>query len=116
MAARAKGKATKNLLRVALVGLAAASAARAEEATTGKCEQPGGDFVRDNGYKGPQTCEECHAGTTKAFLQTVHWKHASKATNVENLDPAVAAARGTTSPTSQAIQERGWQGRHRPGG
>ena len=48
---------------------------------------PGNDSIRESGYKGPETCEECHPGTTKAFLDTVHWKHASKVTNVDGLDP-----------------------------
>jgi hypothetical protein len=51
-------------------------------------EHPGNDTIREKGYAGPQTCEECHPGTAKAFLGTVHWKHASKVTNVEGLDPA----------------------------
>ncbi len=50
-------------------------------------EHPGNDVIREKGYKGPETCEECHPGTAKAFLGTVHWKHASKVTNVDNLDP-----------------------------
>ena len=35
-----------------------------------------------DGYQGPATCEKCHAGVAHAFLDTVHWKHASKVTNV----------------------------------
>ncbi len=50
-------------------------------------DHPGREFIEQNGYKGPATCEECHPGTAKSFLDTVHWKHASKITNVENLDP-----------------------------
>ncbi|OFZ18636.1 MAG: cytochrome C [Bdellovibrionales bacterium GWB1_55_8] len=44
-------------------------------------------YIEKNGYKGPETCEECHPGTAKEFLGVVHWKHASKVTNVEGLDP-----------------------------
>jgi hypothetical protein len=50
-------------------------------------EHPGKEVLEKSGYKGPETCEECHPGTAKAFLDTVHWKHASKVTNVEGLDP-----------------------------
>jgi len=50
-------------------------------------EHPGKEAIGKNGYKGPATCEECHPGTAKAFLETVHWKHASKVSNVEGLDP-----------------------------
>ncbi len=50
-------------------------------------EHPGREYIEKNGYKGPATCEECHPGTAKKFLDTVHWKHASKITNVDNLDP-----------------------------
>lgn len=50
-------------------------------------EHPGKEYMEKNGYKGPATCEECHPGVAKEFLDTVHWKHASKVTNVENLDP-----------------------------
>ena len=50
-------------------------------------EHPGREYIEKNGYKGPATYEECHAGTAKQFLRTVHWKHASKVTNVDGLDP-----------------------------
>ncbi len=50
-------------------------------------DHPGKESIEKNGYKGPETCEECHPGTTKGFLQSVHWKHASKVNNVEGLDP-----------------------------
>lgn len=50
-------------------------------------EHPGKEQIEKNGYKGPSTCEECHPDTAKKFLDTVHWKHASKVTNVDNLDP-----------------------------
>lgn len=65
-----------------LLALAVAAAAHAGD-------HPGRDSILKTGYKGPQTCEECHPGTAKAFLETVHWKHASKVTNVENVDPNV---------------------------
>lgn len=51
-------------------------------------EHPGKESIEKSGYKGPETCEECHPDTAKKFLGTVHWKHASKVTNVDNLDPA----------------------------
>lgn len=51
-------------------------------------EHPGNDYIKQNGYAGPATCEECHPGTAKAFLGTVHWKHASKVPNVEGVDPS----------------------------
>ncbi|MGE5190640.1 MAG: cytochrome c3 family protein [Gemmatimonadota bacterium] len=72
--------------RVAIFGLLAAGLVAAA-AHAG--EHPGREFVEKNGYKGPATCEaeDCHPGTAKAFLSTVHWKHASKVTNVEGLDP-----------------------------
>lgn len=52
-------------------------------------EHPGKAYIEKNGYRGPSTCEaaDCHPGTAKRFLSTVHWTHASKAPNVENLDP-----------------------------
>lgn len=50
-------------------------------------EHPGKEYIQQNGYKGPETCEECHPGKAKAFLSTVHWKHSSKVTNVEGIDP-----------------------------
>jgi cytochrome c len=50
-------------------------------------EHPGRESLEKSGYRGPETCEECHPGTAKGFLDTVHWKHASKVTNVEGLDP-----------------------------
>ena len=52
-------------------------------------EHPGRAQIEKEGYKGPATCEECHPGKAKEFLGTVHWKHASKVTNVENLQPGV---------------------------
>ena len=45
-------------------------------------EHPGRAQIEKDGYKGPATCEECHPGTAKQFLGTVHWKHASKVGNV----------------------------------
>jgi hypothetical protein len=51
-------------------------------------DHPGKEYIEKNGYKGPETCEECHPGTARKFLSTVHWTHASKVTNVDNLDPA----------------------------
>jgi hypothetical protein len=50
-------------------------------------DHPGREYIEKNGYKGPATCEECHPGVAKEFLDTVHWKHASKVTNVDNIDP-----------------------------
>jgi len=50
-------------------------------------DHPGKEAIEKNGYKGPATCEECHPGTAKGFLESVHWKHASKVSNVEGLDP-----------------------------
>ena len=50
-------------------------------------DHPGKEAIEKNGYKGPATCEECHPGTAKGFLDSVHWKHASKVTNVEGIDP-----------------------------
>lgn len=50
---------------------------------------PGNESISRNGYRGPATCEECHPGTAKKFLDTVHWKHASKVDNVEGVDPKV---------------------------
>ena len=56
-------------------------------ATAAAQEHPGKESIAKSGYKGPETCEECHPGTAKGFLDTVHWKHASKVTHVEGLDP-----------------------------
>ncbi|BDV43930.1 cytochrome c [Geotalea uraniireducens] len=55
--------------------------------TAQAAEHPGKDSIEKSGYNGPATCEECHPGTARKFLDTVHWKHASKVTNVDNLDP-----------------------------
>ena len=46
-----------------------------------------GESIEKSGYLGPKTCEECHPGTAAKFLDSVHWKHASKVTNVDGLDP-----------------------------
>ncbi len=88
-----------NVIRIAALALTfAAGEAHAAEAKSDKAEKPqkiekaakaehpGNDSIKQSGYKGPQTCEECHPGTAKAFLETVHWKHASKAPNVDHLD------------------------------
>ncbi|HEY5973923.1 MAG TPA: cytochrome c3 family protein [Geobacteraceae bacterium] len=50
-------------------------------------EHPGKGYIEKEGYKGPETCETCHPGSASKFLESVHWKHASKVTNVDNLDP-----------------------------
>lgn len=50
-------------------------------------EHPGRESLEKSGYAGPETCEECHPGVAKAFLETVHWKHASLVPNVEGIDP-----------------------------
>lgn len=73
-------------------GAAAAPAAATPVSGAAPAAAPhhdGSDYIRDNGYQGPATCETCHEGTAKAFLGTVHWKHASKVSNVDNLDPKV---------------------------
>ncbi len=72
----------KRYLIVLCLLVAAGTAARAKE-------HPGKAYIEKNGYRGPSTCEAqgCHPGTAKAFLSTVHWKHASPVANVENLDP-----------------------------
>jgi len=70
------------------LGIVAALLGVALAATTSIAgEHPGKESLAKSGYQGPETCEECHPGTAKAFLGTVHWKHASKVTNVEGLDP-----------------------------
>lgn len=53
----------------------------------GALEHPGKEYLEKNGYQGPATCENCHPGKAKEFLGTVHWKHASKVTGIENTDP-----------------------------
>jgi hypothetical protein len=50
-------------------------------------EHEGKSYIKENGYQGPKTCEVCHEGTARKFLDTVHWKHSSKVTNVEGVDP-----------------------------
>ncbi len=81
-------------MRLTVILLAAVLAApvfAAEDGGAAKpaapAEHPGNDYIKENGYQGPATCENCHAGTAKAFLDTVHWKHSSKVTNVEGVDP-----------------------------
>jgi len=49
-------------------------------------DHPGKTYIEAKGYEGPKTCEVCHQGKAKEFLNTVHWKHASPVTNVENID------------------------------
>ncbi len=66
---------------VAVIVLSAVMACAATAA-----EHPGREFMEQNGYQGPSTCESCHPGTARAILSTVHWKHASIVTNVEGLD------------------------------
>ncbi|MGB8930360.1 MAG: cytochrome c3 family protein [Anaeromyxobacteraceae bacterium] len=70
-----------NVIRTAALLLAVAAASPAAAEHGGNAE------IRKNGYKGPQTCEQCHEGTAKAFTGTVHWKHSSKIPNVDGLDP-----------------------------
>jgi hypothetical protein len=72
---------TRLSIVAALLGVALAATASIAS------EHPGKESLEKSGYKGPETCEECHPGTAAAFLGTVHWKHASKVTNVEGLDP-----------------------------
>jgi Cytochrome c bacterial len=69
------------LIVLSLLAVAAASAQAKEH--------PGKTYIEKNGYQGPSTCETrgCHPGTAKTFLGTVHWKHASPVSNVDNLDP-----------------------------
>lgn len=71
---------TKVLSNALLAGLLATTAVEAKE-------HAGKGYIEKNGYKGPETCEVCHAGTAKQFLTTVHWTHASRVDNVENIDP-----------------------------
>ena len=52
-------------------------------------EHEGAAYVREHGYEGPKTCEVCHEGTARKFLDTVHWKHASKVPNVQGVDRSV---------------------------
>src|SRR5512145_331226 len=77
-------KMTRN---AALVVALAALLPAAVTAAAPVAEHPGNDYIKQNGYAGPKTCEECHPGTAKAFTDTVHWKHASKVPNVDGLDP-----------------------------
>lgn len=49
--------------------------------------EDGSEYIKENGYKGPATCEECHPGTAKAVTQTVHWTHRSSVPNVSGVDP-----------------------------
>lgn len=67
----------------ALALVATLASPPAAPAQASPAEHPGNDHLRQNGYAGPATCEECHPGTARAFLDTVHWKHASKTPNVE---------------------------------
>ena len=67
--------------------IAAALVVVAMAATSQAGVHQGRESLEKSGYQGPETCEECHPGTAKAFLDTVHWKHASKVTNVDGLDP-----------------------------
>jgi hypothetical protein len=64
---------------VAGLALLLASSARAGE-------HEGKAYIKQHGYEGPRTCEVCHEGTARKFLDTVHWKHASKVFNVVGID------------------------------
>jgi hypothetical protein len=81
-----KPRLTLALLAAALAG---APSARAAETPPGPAAaaKPNPHAVLKDGYQGPATCEKCHPGVARAFLDTVHWKHASKVTNVDHLDP-----------------------------
>ena len=68
---------------IAVVALLFSVTAYAKDHAEGKA------YILKNGYKGSMTCEVCHPGTAKAFLNTVHWKHASRTSRVENVDPKV---------------------------
>jgi hypothetical protein len=78
-------------LRALLAALAAALplVVFAEPAPAAPRHQDGADYIRQNGYQGPKTCETCHEGTARKFLGTVHWKHASRAPHVKGADPKV---------------------------
>ncbi len=75
--------------RAALVAALAAAPALAHAADAEKAapEKKNPHELLKVGYQGPASCEQCHPGVAKAFLDTVHWKHASKVTNVDGLDP-----------------------------
>ena len=73
---------------VAVMALPAfADAPKTAPSPTPPKEHPGKEQIEKTGYKGPETCEECHPGTAKEFLGVVHWKHSSKVSNVDGLDP-----------------------------
>jgi hypothetical protein len=71
-----------NIHRVLIAALLAAAATRVPAG-----EHPGNEQLQKDGYAGPKSCEECHPGTAKAFLSTVHWTHGSKVPNVTGVDP-----------------------------
>jgi cytochrome c2 len=70
----------------AIVALAAALLASPARAG----HEAGAAYVKDHGYDGPRTCEVCHPGTARAFLDTVHWTHAARTSRVKGADPKVA--------------------------
>ena len=71
-----------NAIRTAALLAALAAALPAAAA-----HEDGNEYIKENGYKGPATCEECHPGTAKAVTQTVHWTHRSSVPNVGGVDP-----------------------------
>ncbi|GEJ56021.1 cytochrome c3 family protein [Anaeromyxobacter diazotrophicus] len=78
------------LLAALAAGPALAAPAAAPDSAAKPAKKPAhpdNDYIKEHGYDGPRTCEVCHPGTAKAFLETVHWKHASKVPNVKGLDP-----------------------------
>jgi hypothetical protein len=81
-------------LPLLLLALAIAAAARtavaAPPAVAAAPEHPGNDYLKQNGYAGSKSCEECHPGTAKSFTSTVHWTHGSRVTNVDGVDPKQA--------------------------
>jgi len=66
--------------------LAAVLVLTALAAAQAHAEHPGRETLEKNGYQGPKSCEECHPGSAKAFLNSVHWKHSSKVKNVDGID------------------------------
>lgn len=71
------------MLRLLLAGALWAGAA----ATAPAAEHPGREAMEKGGYEGTATCLGCHPDAGKEVVGSVHWRHASKVSNVEGADP-----------------------------
>jgi hypothetical protein len=46
---------------------------------------PGAEIIKENGYQGVQTCEDCHSDALDEILHSVHWYVSAKVKDVKGL-------------------------------